>query len=36
MQRPLEVAPGWVVAMGRLSRYIMNDYGGGPRVLKLA
>ena len=36
MQRPRQVAPGWVVAMGRLSRYIMNDYGGGPRVLKLA
>jgi protein-S-isoprenylcysteine O-methyltransferase Ste14 len=36
MQRPRQVAPGWVVSMGRLSRYIMNDYGGGRRVLKLA
>ena len=36
MQQPQQAAPGWVVAMGRLNRYIMNDYGGGPRVLKLA
>src|SRR5262245_4727744 len=36
MQRPRQAAPGWIAAMGRLSRYIMNDYGGGPRVLRLA
>ena len=36
MQRPPQAARGWVVAIGRLDRYIMNDYGGGPRVLKLA
>jgi hypothetical protein len=36
MQRPRQAAPGWVVAMGRLSRHIMSDYGGGPRVLRLA
>src|SRR5262245_66650715 len=34
--RPRQGAPGWVVSMGRLSRYIMNDYGGGRRLLKLA
>ena len=36
MPRPRQAALGWVVAMGRLGRYIMNNYGGGPRVLKLA
>jgi len=36
MQRPPQAARGWVVAIGRLDRYIMNDYGGGPRVLTLA
>ena len=36
MQPPREGAPGWVVTMGRLSRSIMTDYGGGPRVLKVA
>ncbi len=36
MPPPPQVAPGWVVAMGRLSRYIMTDYGGGPRWLTLA
>jgi hypothetical protein len=36
MPRPRQVAPRWVVAMGRLSRYISNDFGGGPQVLKLA
>ena len=36
MQPPRQVAPGWVAAMGRLNRYIANDFGGGPRVLELA
>src|ERR1700730_18363677 len=31
IQRPLQAAPGWVVAMGRLSRYMMNDYGDRTR-----
>jgi isoprenylcysteine carboxyl methyltransferase (ICMT) family protein YpbQ len=35
MERPREVAPGWVVAMGRVIRHLMTDYGGGARLLKL-
>jgi len=29
-------APSWAEAMGRVNRYVMNDLGGGQRVLKLA
>jgi hypothetical protein len=36
MPPPRQVAPGWVVSMGRLNRYIMTDSGGGQRWLKIA
>src|SRR4029077_1220855 len=36
IQPPGQVAPGWAVAMGRLTRYITYDYGGGRRRLKIA
>src|SRR5262249_43608387 len=29
-------APAWAAAMGRVTNYVMNDCGGGRRVLKLA
>jgi protein-S-isoprenylcysteine O-methyltransferase Ste14 len=29
-------APSWAEAMGRVNRYVMNDLGGGQRILKLA
>src|SRR4029077_1072031 len=36
IQPPGQLAPGWVVSMGRLTRYITYDYGGGRRWLKIA
>lgn len=29
-------APTWALAMGRINHFIMNDFGGGRRLLKLA
>ena len=33
---PIAKAPSWAEVMGRVNRYVMNDFGGGQRVLKLA
>ena len=29
-------APAWAAASGRVSNYVLNDFGGGPRPWKLA
>src|SRR5262249_14115118 len=29
-------APAWAATIGRVSNYVMNDFGGGPRPWKLA
>jgi protein-S-isoprenylcysteine O-methyltransferase Ste14 len=29
-------APAWAAAVGRVNKYVMNDFGGGPRSWKLA
>jgi len=29
-------APAWATAIGRISNYVLNDFGGGPRPWKLA